>query len=61
MTYPAVKNLTRRVKHILNNIVDYKVPNGRGVKWYCLAISIIIPCLMVYYIALVLLFFCVLA
>ena len=29
-------NLTRRVKHVLNNIVDYKVPYGRGVKLYCL-------------------------
>ena len=47
-------NLTRRVKHVLNNIIDCKVPYGRGVKWYCFAISIIIPCLMVYYIASVL-------
>ena len=31
-THPAVKNLTRRVKHVLNNIVDYRVSYGRGVK-----------------------------
>ena len=30
-THPAVKNLTRRVKHVLNNIVDYTVSYGRGV------------------------------
>ena len=47
------KNLTRRVKHVLNNSVDYEIPYARGVKWYCLTISIT-PCLMVYYIASVL-------
>ena len=41
MCESTVKNLTRRVKHVLNNFVDYKVPYGRGVVYngICVVLS----------------------